>query len=92
MNNEMYERYIEKGMEETGAVNIVAGVILDYRAFDTLGESHVLFIATCCVMILLRLDKEGNKEEAEENDRIYEPKNDAILRHSLIFASPRGSG
>ena len=26
-----------------GAVNIVAGMILDYRAFDTSGESHVLF-------------------------------------------------
>ena len=89
MNNEMYERYIEKGMEETGAVNVVAGVILDYRAFDTLGESHVLFIATCCVMILLRLDSKGKgKEEAEENDRIYEPKNDAILQYIARFLVP----
>ena len=38
INNEVSERYIEKGMEETGAVNIVAGMILDYRAFDTLGH------------------------------------------------------
>ena len=48
-NNEVTERYIEKGMEETGAVNIVAGVILDYRAFDTFGESCVLFVASCSV-------------------------------------------
>ena len=41
VNNEVSQRYIEKGMEETGAVNIVAGMILDYRAFDTLGESNV---------------------------------------------------
>ena len=34
-NNEVTERYIEKGLEETGATNIVAGMILDYRAFDT---------------------------------------------------------
>ncbi len=89
INNEMYERYVEKGMEETGAVNIVAGVILDYRAFDTLGESHVLFIATCCVMILLRLDSDGKgKKEAEENDRIYEPKNDAILQYIARFLVP----
>lgn len=90
INNEVSERYIEKGMEETGAVNIVAGLILDYRAFDTLGESHVLFIATCCVLILLRLDSKGagsQKEEAEVNDRIYEPKNDVILQrvaHALV--------
>lgn len=47
------ERYLGKGLEETGAVNLVAGVILDYRAFDTLGESHVLFTATVAVMTLL---------------------------------------
>ena len=38
-------------MEETGAVNAVAGMILEYRAFDTFGESAVLFAAAgapCC--------------------------------------------
>ena len=57
VNNEVSARYIENGLQETGAVNIVTGMILDYRAFDTLGESHVLFIATCTVLILLRLDR-----------------------------------
>ena len=56
-NNTVSERYIEKGLVETGAVNIVAGMILDYRAFDTLGESTVLFIAACAVLILLRIDR-----------------------------------
>ena len=41
--NEVSDRYLEKGLEETGAVNAVAGMILDYRAFDTFGESTVLF-------------------------------------------------
>ena len=45
INNEVSARYIEKGLQETGAVNIVTGMILDYRAFDTLGESSVLFTA-----------------------------------------------
>ncbi len=53
VNNAVTKRYIENGLEETGAVNVVAGVILDYRAFDTLGESHVLFTATTAVLILL---------------------------------------
>lgn len=84
VNNEVSERYIEKGLQETGAVNIVTGMILDYRAFDTLCESHVLFIATCTVLILLRID--GDKKGRNgvgynmENDRIYEPKNDIILQ------------
>jgi len=58
-------RYTEKGMEETGAVNIVAGIILDYRAFDTLGESHVLFTAASAVFILLLKKK---KEKESEHD------------------------
>ena len=51
--NEVAERYVEKGTEETGAVNTVAGMILDYRAFDTLGESFVLFTAMCAVTMLM---------------------------------------
>lgn len=77
-NNEVPERYIESGLQETGAVNIVTGMILDYRAFDTFGESNVLFIATITVLILLHNKKKSAEEE--ENDRIYEPKNDAILQ------------
>lgn len=84
VNNEVAQRYIENGLQETGAVNIVTGMILDYRAFDTLGESHVLFIATCTVLILLRIDgdKKGRNGAGYymENDRIHEPKNDIILQ------------
>lgn len=87
VNNEVSERYIEKGLEETGAVNIVAGMILDYRAFDTLGESHVLFVATITVLILLRLNK-TEKDEAEVSDRRFEPKNDAILQLVATFLVP----
>ena len=51
--NEMSRRYLEQGAEETGAVNAVTGLILDYRAFDTLGESAVLFAAAASVILLL---------------------------------------
>ena len=84
VNNEVAARYIENGLQETGAINIVTGMILDYRAFDTLGESHVLFIATCAVLILLRLDKSKKGSHGMgydmEEDRLYEPKNDVILQ------------
>ena len=58
--NEVVERYVEKGLEETGAVNMVAGMILDYRAFDTFGESSVLFLAVTCVTMLLMRDRNNN--------------------------------
>ena len=85
VNNEVAARYIENGLEETGAVNIVAGMILDYRAFDTLGESHVLFVATITVLILLRVNKKGSNGI---NDRIFEPKNDTILQLVATFLVP----
>lgn len=81
VNNEVSARYIEHGLQETGAVNIVTGMILDYRAFDTLGESHVLFIATCTVLILLRIDKNKREElKSMEDDQFYEPQDDQILQ------------
>ncbi len=79
-NNEVAARYIENGMQETGAVNVVTGMILTYRAFDTFGETNVLFIATCCVMIMLMAEDEELKKQELLNDRRYEPKNDAILQ------------
>lgn len=87
-NNEVAQRYIEQGLQETGAVNIVTGMILDYRAFDTLGESHVLFIATCTVLILLRFDKKEQKEQMEADDRTHEPKNDVILQTAARILVP----
>ncbi|MCH5344677.1 MAG: hypothetical protein J1E64_11610 [Acetatifactor sp.] len=90
-NNIVAERYIEKGLKETGAVNIVTGMILDYRAFDTFGESCVLFAASCCVLFLLRVDKDDDPHSAaveEMNDRHYEPRNDAILQKAANFLVP----
>ena len=92
-NNEVSARYIEKGLDETGAVNIVTGMILDYRAFDTFGESCVLFIASCCVLVLLRIDagsrdKESVKRLEESDDRMFEPKNDIILQKCASVLVP----
>lgn len=62
--NEVYEHYVAEGRDQTGAVNTVAGMILDYRAFDTLGESFVLFTATCAVLILMEDKKKKPKDES----------------------------
>lgn len=88
VNNVVSERYIESGLQETGALNIVSGMILTYRAFDTFGETNVLFIATCCVMILLMLDDAILKKQAVMNDRRYEPKNDTILQGVAFVLCP----
>ena len=90
-SNEVAAKYIEDGLQDTGAVNIVTGMILDYRAFDTFGESNVLFIATCTVLILLRSDKKKEKyqEEAEQRrEQHYEPKDDSILQRVTFLLFP----
>lgn len=85
-NNEVSRKYIEDGMKDTGAVNIVAGMILDYRAFDTFGESTVLFIAAGAVIILLRNDMK--KKGKEEDDLLFEPKDDVILQTITLILVP----
>ncbi|MFI3250566.1 MAG: hydrogen gas-evolving membrane-bound hydrogenase subunit E [Eubacteriales bacterium] len=61
VHNEVSERYLEQGTVETGALNAVAGMILDYRAFDTFGESAVLFAAAISALMFLQNppDKKG---------------------------------
>ncbi len=46
------QRIIGKGVVETGATNLVAAVLFDYRAFDTLGEATVIFAAVAGVVLM----------------------------------------
>jgi multicomponent Na+:H+ antiporter subunit B len=55
--------YLKEGLLKTGAANIVASVILDYRAFDTLGEATVLFTAVIGVLAIVR--RIGRKKEGQ---------------------------
>jgi multisubunit Na+/H+ antiporter MnhB subunit len=52
--------YVQLGLDQTGGANLVADVILDYRALDTLGEATVLFTSVIGVAALIR--KSGRKK------------------------------
>lgn len=90
--NEVVERYVEQGLSETGAVNMVTGMILDYRAFDTFGESSVLFLAVACVMMLLLKDQNNTgpadalqlQQERETEHEISDP----ILKRMVAVVFP----
>lgn len=84
-HNEVMDRYISQGLNETGAVNTVAGVILDYRAFDTLGESYVLFTAACAVLILLLSAGKADEEPAPIRNIMEK---DPILKHTARILVP----
>lgn len=48
------KEYINSGLDKTGAANIVAAIILDFRGYDTLGEATVLFTAVIGVLAVVR--------------------------------------
>jgi len=56
--------YIALGLERTGAANVVAAIILDFRGYDTLGEGTVLFTAVVGVLTIMR--RAGRKERNRE--------------------------
>ena len=59
----MGQSYV-RTVEGTGASNVVTAVLLDFRAYDTLGEATVIFAAILGCYALLRT--RGRKEEAHE--------------------------
>ena len=63
--NETTEHYLRRSLEETGATNIVAAILTDYRAFDTLGETIVLFTSIVAVVSVLRPDKKPDEEDTD---------------------------
>lgn len=51
--------YIERTIEDTKTPNIVTSVLADYRGYDTLGETLVIFAAgLACVLILMKRETE----------------------------------
>ena len=58
------KHYIDLGLKETGAANIVSAVILNYRGYDTVGEAIVLFTSILGAFVILR--KHGKKKNSEE--------------------------
>lgn len=51
----MATAYMENGAALTGSANLVAGVLFDFRAYDTLGEATILITAVVGILTVLRL-------------------------------------
>jgi multisubunit Na+/H+ antiporter MnhB subunit len=60
--------YLAIGLKQTGAANLVTSVILDFRAYDTLGEAVVLFTAVVGVLTVVRQLGYKKKEEQAETE------------------------
>lgn len=51
-------RYLERTISETATPNAVTSVLADYRGYDTLGETTVIFTAAIVCIMLLRKRKD----------------------------------
>lgn len=56
-------RYIEKTVKETAVPNAVTSVLADYRGFDTMFETTVIFVAGVVCFVLLRIFKTVGSEQ-----------------------------
>jgi multicomponent Na+:H+ antiporter subunit B len=60
-NSYVSPRYIEEALEKTETPNIVSAVLADYRGYDTMGETTVIFTAALVCALLLR--KNSDEDE-----------------------------
>jgi multicomponent Na+:H+ antiporter subunit B len=58
-------RYLQNTITETNVPNAVTSVLADYRGYDTLGETTVIFTAGIGVMLLLRGMRRRGRQDAE---------------------------
>ena len=64
-NTAMDDYFIRNGQEQAATNNIVTTIVFDYRGFDTLGESTVLFTAVVGVGLIYRKLVRGDADENE---------------------------
>jgi multicomponent Na+:H+ antiporter subunit B len=51
--------YIQDALEKTATPNIVTAVLADYRGYDTMGETAVIFAAGVACVLMLRKKRKG---------------------------------
>lgn len=63
-------RYLEKTLVETATPNAVTSVLADYRGYDTLGETTVIFTAGISCILILRTRKRKKRADQLNNENI----------------------
>jgi multicomponent Na+:H+ antiporter subunit B len=64
-NTHVSPRYIQKTLEETDVPNAVTSILADYRGYDTMFETTVIFAAGMSCLLLLRVFRR------KQEDRYY---------------------
>lgn len=56
LKNEVYEYYLANSYRETGAKNVVTGIYLNYRMFDTMFEALILLLSIIAIIHFSRYE------------------------------------
>ncbi len=62
--------YIEHSLDDTGAHNMVTAVLADYRGFDTLFETCVMFLAGITALMVLSTTAKVRKPERSREEKL----------------------
>ena len=57
-NSFSYDYFVENTLSEIGAKNIVTGIYLEYRLFDSLFEAGILLVVVAGVLFMNKKDNE----------------------------------
>ncbi len=63
-NSYVSPRYIEEAYAKTETPNIVSAVLADYRGYDTMGETTVIFTAALVCAFLLRKNSDEDEDKS----------------------------
>lgn len=68
VNSYLSTYYIENSLTDTGAHNMVTAVLADYRGFDTLFETCVMFLAGITALMVLSSTAKVNKSQRVQHE------------------------
>jgi multicomponent Na+:H+ antiporter subunit B len=77
------EGYVRLVPQELGAPNVITGILLTYRAFDTLGEVAVLFMVAASVGLVL--GEEQSQESSENSSEEVRPSSEIVQSGAQIL-------
>ena len=79
--------YLTESFSETSVPNIVTAVLADYRGYDTLFETVVIFTAGIAVLAVLG-KREKSKTSSGEGDELEAPAEDLVIETTARLITP----
>ena len=88
-NSYVSSYYLENSMKDTHVPNVVTTVLADYRGFDTMFETGVVFVAVIGIMAILRRNNdEASGGTGDDQAPPYNPPDGFILREAARLIIP----